>query len=66
MAGPAKRWPERSQAAAALSWVALATLRLASIQSSQVALAPGMGTLACSNKVLFTNGPVMVNCDMKP
>ena len=54
------------EAIAAGVWVALATFRAASAHSSHVALGPGSGILACSNKVLLTNGPVIVICDRKP
>ena len=61
IAGPMKRWPLRSNAIANGVCVALATLRAASAHSSHVAFGPGNGTLACSNSVLLTYGPVTVS-----
>ena len=62
------RTSETSQRLDAIPGVgpALATALVALTHSSQLAFGPGIGTLACSNKVLFTKGPVIVSCDCSP
>ena len=54
MAGPAKRWPLRSQAMPCGVPVAFAARCAAAAHSSHVADAPGNGTPACSNRLAFT------------
>ena len=66
MAGPAKRWPDRSQAMPKGVPVALATFSAAAPQSSHVAVAPGMATPAWSNSDLLTIGPVTVSWVARP
>ena len=48
------------------AWTLSATAFAAVAQSSQVALSPGIWTPACSNRVLFTKGPVTVSCVIRP
>src|SRR5438132_1402665 len=66
MARLAKRWPERSISIGISVFVARATLRLASAQSSQVAPAPGSATPACWNNVTLTNAPFSVSVPRMP
>ena len=66
IAGPASRWPERSQPRPIATFWLCCTFCAAATQSSQVALSPGSATLAWSNSVLLMNGPVTVSWVMKP